>query len=226
MDFEPDASNYKSAMRDLPETQYSLLVQLGRNQEEAWATFVGIYQTAIHDFCRRKGLQDADAADVTQEVLTAVGKRVKTWDSDPTKGSFRGWLYRVTRNMAINCLVARQKKVSGSGDSRVMELLKQTQSVDPQESDAFLDHYRRAMFRWAAGIVKPLVKPSAWKAFHRTAIDNQTPQQVADELQMSIGAVYTAKCRVFAKIKEVIAEVGDEFEMPETEQKSTEPEHE
>ena len=67
-------------MPDLPATRQSLLLELGRRSDAAWAEFLGVYEQAIYRVCRSKGLQDADARDVTQEVLAAVHARVADWD--------------------------------------------------------------------------------------------------------------------------------------------------
>ena len=88
-------------MPELPETRKSLLLQMREaDQLSAWTTFLAIYEPAIFQFARSRGLQDADAHDVTQQVLVAVHKKVPQWDSDQHPGSFRSWLFTVTRNLA------------------------------------------------------------------------------------------------------------------------------
>ena len=62
------------------------------------------------------------------------------------------------------------------------------------------------MFDWAADQVKPTVLPATWQAFWRTSIDGQGAADVARELGVSVAAVYMAKSRVLARIKEVLRE--------------------
>ena len=51
------------------------------------------------------------------------------------------------------------------------------------------------------------VDEATWQAFWRTAVDGQPARDVAEALQMSVGAVYVAKSRVVARIKQHVAEI-------------------
>ena len=62
-------------MSELPQTRHSLLVRLRENSADAWSEFLEVYEQSIYRFARRRGLQDADAWDVTQDVLAAVEKK-------------------------------------------------------------------------------------------------------------------------------------------------------
>src|SRR5262249_54046786 len=59
-----------SPMSDLPATRPSLLVRLRDSRDgQAWTQFVQVYGPVVYNFARKRGLQDADAADLTQDVL-------------------------------------------------------------------------------------------------------------------------------------------------------------
>ena len=65
-------------MQELPETRDSLLVRMRDPRDgQAWAEFVQIYEPVVYRLARGQGLQDADARDLTQQVLMAVAARVE-----------------------------------------------------------------------------------------------------------------------------------------------------
>ena len=91
-------------------TRPSLLVRIrDARDREAWGQFVEIYAPLVYDLARRRGLQDADAADLTQEVLRSVSGAIGRLDYDPARGTFRSWLFTVTRN-AINTFFESQRQ--------------------------------------------------------------------------------------------------------------------
>ncbi len=197
-------------MNSLPHTRQSLLLQLRDRSHDAWQEFLEIYELAIYRSCRRRGLQDADASDVTQEVLTAVDLRVDSWKADGEQGSFRGWLFRVARNIAVDRLIERSKQATASGDTLMTEILNQVPATAADEEEAFRTEYRRALMTWAADQVRPRFSEASWNSFWSTAIEGRPASEVAQELGVSVGSVYTAKCRVFARIRAVMDGLDDD----------------
>src|SRR5215470_6672121 len=131
-------------MADIPPTRASLLLRLGDPRDgEAWRQFVDLYAPLVYGFARRQGLQDADAADLTQEVLHTVARSIVRLDYDPRRGSFRGWLFTVVRTRLSNFHDRwRTHPDRGSGDTDVQHLL---DDVASPEEEAWWDaeHERR-----------------------------------------------------------------------------------
>src|SRR5947207_6680458 len=97
-------------------TRASLLARLGDPQDRAaWRQFVELYASLVYGFARQRGLQDADAADLTQEVFLAFARQAGRWQYDPQRGSFRGWLFGVTRNLLAKFQERRRSQPVGSG---------------------------------------------------------------------------------------------------------------
>ena len=193
-----------------PLTRASLLVRLrDPNDADAWKEFARLYASVIYGFARKRGLQDADAADLMQEVLRSVAGAVGRLDYDPGKGTFRGWLYSITRNKIYNFLESRRRHARGTGDSNARQRLEEHPGREVDTDD--WDHeYERKAFAWAADRVRIEFQPSTWQAFWHTAVDGQSARDVGERLGLSPGAVYVAKSRVLARLKEEISQLSDQ----------------
>ncbi|WP_165235061.1 RNA polymerase sigma factor [Aquisphaera insulae] len=195
-------------MVESPLTRQSLLVRLKDPADgRAWGEFVAIYAPLIDRLARAKGFQDADAADLAQEVFRAVAKAIDGYDPDPSRGSFRGWLFRIARNLMINLLAARRVRPVATGDSNVRELLEQVPAPDGAETALFDLEYRRGLFQWAADEIRAEFRESTWRAFWLTAVEDREPKDAAGELGVSVGAVYIARSRVMSRLRAVIEKV-------------------
>src|SRR5271155_3369519 len=99
----PCSSRWSSGMPKAPPTRPSLLIRLRDHQDhQAWAQFVEVYAPFIYGYLRKRGLQDADAADLTQTCLRQVATHVGRLEHDPRRGTFRGWLFTIVRNRLRN----------------------------------------------------------------------------------------------------------------------------
>ena len=193
-------------------TRASLLLRLRDPQNaEAWEQFVAIYTPLIYWFCCRKGLQEADAADVSQEVMRAVAHAMEKFDYDPSRGKFRNWLLTVVRSKIHNLLSSRRRQPEPAGASAVAALV--DQHATPAGDSDWDAEYHRCVFQWAAERVRPGFKELTWRAFWLTTVEQQDGQAVARSLGLSLGAVYVAKSRVLARLREEIQAVDNE-ELP------------
>ena len=203
-------------MNQLPQTRQSLLIRLQSQSSQAWGEFLEIYEQAILNYSRSRGLQEADARDVTQEVLSAVTRKIESWDPNRSRGTFRGWLLRVARNMAVDRIIKQSKQAAASGDSRVAQMLSETPRTPEAESDAFLSEYRRKVFHVAAKRIRPEVNDRSWKSFWLTTIEGQKPEEVAAQLNTSVGSVYAAKFRIVSRLREIVSRLDETSDTAES----------
>ena len=188
-----------------PETRESLILRLPSAADaQAWREFVDLYEPLIIRFAKRRGLQDADAREIAQNVLISVAKAVDRWQPNPERGKFRAWLYRIARNQVINWIKknATSKTATSNDASPFHEL------VDPsrdQEFEIELE-YRREMFRLAAAQARDSFIETSWNAFWRTSVLGESIESVAGQLGLNPGAVYVARSRVTARIKTIVTQ--------------------
>ena len=191
-------------MNSVPPTQPTLLVRIrDAHDQVAWERFVDLYAPLVYGFLRKRGLQDADAADLTQDVLRQVSVAVQRLEYDRRRGSFRGWLFTIVQNRLTDHWRREGLREHGAGDSNVLAQLNDV--AQPNDSSEEWDaDYKRQLFQYATGIIKQDFTEATWQAFWKTAVDGQSGQEVANQLSLTIAAVYLAKGRVMSRLKEQI----------------------
>lgn len=194
-------------------TRPSLLLQLRDAQDaQAWEQFVEVYAPLIHGFCRGRGLQEADAADVAQEVLRGVAQAIRKFEYTPARGRFRNWLLTVVRSKFNNFLAQQRRRPEPAGASTLEALIdRQAAEVESSEWEA---EYHRWLLHWAARRIRGEFSDSTWQAFWRTAIEGCDGKEVSEALGLSIGAVYVAKSRVVARLRAEILSIDGETAGP------------
>jgi RNA polymerase sigma-70 factor (ECF subfamily) len=192
-------------------TRHSLLVRIKDSDDtEAWGQFVDLYGPLLYRFGKRKGLQDADAADMMQDALQRVSQSISKFEYDPNLGRFRSWLFLLASQCISNQLKKQARQPVGSADSGVARMIELTPSVDDEA--VWENEYRQYILNWAMEQIRDQFAESTWRAFFETAIKNRSTEEVASELQMSVGAVYIAKSRVTKRLRAKVASVDESIE--------------
>lgn len=189
---------------DSPLTRASLLVQLrtGSNHT-AWQEFVKLYGPVIYGFARKRGLQDADAADLMQDVMRSVSAAIGRLDYDRQQGTFRGWLFTITRNKIFNFLSARRIRPQSTGDSATNRIL--NSHPESEDGSAVWElEYQRRLASLAMEQIKSEFQDNTWRAFWLTSVEGAAAAEVSKQIGLSPGAIYVAKSRVLARLKEVV----------------------
>jgi RNA polymerase sigma-70 factor (ECF subfamily) len=192
-------------MGDSLATRPSLLVRIRDARDAAaWARFVEVYAPLIYGFVRKHRLQDADAADLTQDVLRAVATAADRLNYDPARGPFRGWLFTVVRNR-IRTFLARRPRARGEAQAELDGL--PGAAEDP--AAVWDREYERSLLAAAARQVRGEVAGSTWEAFWQTSFGDRRPRDVARDLGMTVAAVYMAKSRVVARLRELVRQLQE-----------------
>jgi RNA polymerase sigma factor (sigma-70 family) len=191
-------------------TRLSLLERLRRQPEDqtAWREFVDRYAPRIYAWCKQWRLQEADARDVTQNVLLRLAEKMRTFTYDPQR-SFRGWLRTLTRHAWSDFVAAQQRAGWGSGSSAVEEFLHSVASGDSLvshlEQQFDLELLEEARLR-----VQDRVDAHSWEAFRLATEENVSGGDVAARLGMTVVAVYKAKSRILKMLQDEIKQLDVE----------------
>jgi RNA polymerase sigma-70 factor, ECF subfamily len=188
-------------------TSRSLLARVQADEPQAWERLVKLYAPLVLHWCRCRGLQDQDAADVFQEVFQAVVSHVAGFHRDRQGDTFRGWLRIITQNKLRDYFRRRGGEVRGVGGSSAGERLAQLPEPSAAE-DEFVqeDGGERALFARALDLIRGEFEQRTWAAFWGTAVEGRATKDVAADLAMTPGAVRVAKSRVLHRLR---TELGD-----------------
>jgi RNA polymerase sigma-70 factor (ECF subfamily) len=148
-------------------------------------------------------LQEADAQDVTQNVLLKLADKMRSFTYDPSR-SFRAWLKTLTHHAWSDYVESRGRPGHGSGDSGVAEMLHSIQARDDlvQQLEAEFD---RELFEEAASRARLRVAPQTWEAFRLTALEGLSGAEAAGRIPMQVAQVFVAKRRVQKMLSAEIA---------------------
>lgn len=191
-------------MTDPPKTRATLLFRLREvNDQQAWEEFVDAYGPRVYGWCRRFHLQESDAADVTQTVLTRLVTAMQSFHYDPDRGTFRGWLKTVTNNAVRDFLPTLSRPGKGSGDASVvfgLDALRDPRAIEDL-SRSLEQEVEQELLREAAARVSLRVKPINWEAWRLSFEEGHSVADVAAELNIRVTDVYVARSRVTGLLK-------------------------
>ncbi len=177
-------------------TPPSLLEQLKQPQTDprAWKQFVLLYTPLFYGWTRRLGLQESDAADLIQDVFTTVYQRLPTFVYDRDR-SFRAWLRTLLMN---RWRTLQRKRTEAAGeDARLVELATADPVAELTEAE-----YQQALVRRALELMQSDFQTSTWRACWDTVVEGKTPAEAAADLGLTMKAVYLARARVLARLRQ------------------------
>jgi RNA polymerase sigma-70 factor (ECF subfamily) len=177
-------------------TSPTLLKRLQQpNQPEAWERFAHLYTPLLFVWARRRGLQEADAHDLIEEVLLKLIRELQKYERVEGQ-SFRGWLFRVTVNQ---CHDFRRRKANRAlpGADGLSWVADPSPVSDLEEAE-----YRLLLVRRGLDLVRPDFSETTWAAFTGVMIEGRSAVDVAALLNISVNAVYLARHRVLTRLRQ------------------------
>ena len=183
-------------------TSPSLLMRLQNGkQSRAWLRFVKLYTPVLFGWVRSQGITNEDAADIVQDIFALLVEKLPTFKYDQTK-SFSGWLRTVTVNKCrdhYRRVKHRPVKTGATAEPAVPDNVEQFS----------LEEYHQRLARRALEVMQSEFQPTTWQACWQSVVCRRPAEEIADELGISVNAVYVAKSRVLRRLREELDGVWD-----------------
>lgn len=188
-------------------THPSLLLRVrdGSNHQ-AWSEFVAIYGPLIYSYCRKRRLQESDAADVLQEVLGRVAKTIGTFEYQREKGRFRSWLGTITFRELARFANRGKGAIAVHATDEIDELA--GQSATNSDWD---DHFHSTLLQVALDRIENDFDPTNWRAFVGVWLNLESADQVASRLGLTVDKVYVAKSRVLKRLRAEVLQLSEDI---------------
>jgi RNA polymerase sigma-70 factor (ECF subfamily) len=189
-------------------TDLSLLERARAHDAIAWQRLVALYQPLVTAWCKRDGVNGADAEDVAQEVFTAASGALARFRRDRPGDTFRGWLRAITRNQVLVLFRRNSGRAQAEGGSDAWHHLQELADPLPppgeEESVEIGDLCLRAL-----ELVRGEFEERTWQAFWLTTVEGRLPADLAQELKTTANNIRQAKSRVLRRLREEVGDVLD-----------------
>jgi RNA polymerase sigma-70 factor (ECF subfamily) len=184
----------------------TLLERVKARRPEAWERLVDLYGPVVYRWCRQSGVRREDAADVVQEVFSSVAAQAAKIRRHSPSDSFTAWLATITRNKIRDHFRRRHGQPEARGGTDAQEQFLQIAELSELSQPSSRARAEGLLSRRALDLVRAEFENRTWEAFWRTAVAGQRPADVAEDLGISVNAVYKAKSRVLRRLRR---ELGD-----------------
>ncbi len=192
------------------ETSLSLLDTLRTApDDDVWSRMVQIYAPLIRSWLARQSVDPTDVDDVVQDVFAVVLRRLPEFDRQPRTGAFRAWLKTITIHCLNDYWRSPRTRRSATGGSEWQQSLQELADPESGLSKLWNVEHDRHVTEYLLRVVEGMFEPATWTAFKRLSIEGIPAQAVAAELGVTVNAIYIAKSRVLAKLREIGAGLID-----------------
>jgi RNA polymerase sigma-70 factor (ECF subfamily) len=197
---DPDVHN----MTDAQATPATLLNRLrGAADPSDWTRFVALYTPLLVSMARKLAVPDQEIGDLVHEVFVILFEKLPSFAYDPSR-RFRGWLWTVTRNRWLT-----GRRHPGLHSAVPADAVAADAVADADDNPIEEEEFRRYVVRRAAELIQAEFAETTWQAFWQSVVEGRRAADVAAVLGLTVGAVWTAKCRVLKRLREEFAGLLD-----------------
>jgi RNA polymerase sigma-70 factor (ECF subfamily) len=186
----------------MDETRQSLLLRAQGGEENAWKDLTDLYRPLIIGWLNRQGVPARDLDDLSQDILLSVVKHLPTFQHSGNRGAFRSWLRTIVCSRTIDYWRAADLHSQASGGSGATAALQQIEDPNSDLNRQWDEEHDRYVLNCLLDLVEEEFEPTTLRAFRRLALDGASGAEAAQELGLSVAAVYVAKSRVLQRIRQ------------------------
>jgi RNA polymerase sigma-70 factor (ECF subfamily) len=180
-----------------------------RNDDRIWTEFCARYQPLLVAFGQRLGLVLQDAQDAAQETLLAFVNAYREGKYDRQKGRLRTWLSGIARHKIRDIRRRRAREpglaYGGAGQIDVGEI------ADEGVNEIWEAEWKRAIANACMEQVRNQFEPTTIRAFELFVLNDWPADEVASVLGTSRNAVFLAKRRVLSRMREIHAQLEENW---------------
>ena len=184
------------------ETRQSLLLRAQTGETDAWKDLTDLYRPLILGWLNRQGVPARDLEDLSQDILLSVVKHLPAFQHSGRRGAFRSWLRTIVSSRTTDYWRAGDAGKQAPGGSGATAALQQIADPDSDLNRQWDKEHDRYVLGCLLDLVEEEFEPTTLQAFRRLAIDGASGAEVAQELGLSVAAVYVAKSRVLQRIRQ------------------------
>ena len=184
------------------ETRQTLLLRAQTGETDAWKDLTDLYRPLILRWLNRQGVPARDLEDLSQEVLLSVVKQLPSFQHSGHQGAFRSWLRTIVCRRTADYWRAIDASTQATGGSGATAALQEIADPDSELNRQWDEEHDRYVLQCLLDLVQEEFEPATLRAFRRLALDGASGAEAAQELGLSVAAVYVAKSRVLARIRQ------------------------
>ena len=185
------------------ETRQSLLLRAQSGEESAWQDLTALYRPLILAWLNRQGVPARDLEDLSQDIFVSLIKHLPTFQHSGNRGAFRGWLRSIVCSRTIDYWRSADPSSRASGGSGATAALQQLEDPASDLNRQWDEEHDRYVLNCLLDLVEEEFEPSTLTAFRRLALEGASGAEAAQELGLSVAAVYVAKSRVLQRLRQV-----------------------
>lgn len=191
--------------KELPSISTAFLDGLQQMDPETWSRLVHTFSPVVYRWCRASGISDSDAADVVQDVFSAVARGIVGFERKKARGSFRSWLATITRNKVRDYFRSQRPHPQAAGGTDAHRWMEQ--QPEDLESTICPETAKSPILRNVLEQVRAEFETMTWDAFWKTTVEGQSATSVAESLGIAVASVYQAKSRILRRLRQRLSEL-------------------